>query len=123
MIVHDDASMAEKSVNIEDDKEAEREIISIAEDLEFKRVAQKVENLVMVDTIVDNFIESAYQAMNPSEANEESGCHECYCKDQVISEYRKLLDEKDSLITEKTAAITGYQQMLKKLTSERTEIY
>ena len=60
--------------------------------------------------------------MNPSETNIESICHECFCKDQIISNYRKSLDEKDNLITEKTAAITGYQQMLKKMTSERTEL-
>ena len=77
----------------------------------------------MVDKIVDQFVENAFQTMNPSEkTNIESECHECVCKDQVITNHRNLLDEKDSLITEKSAAITGYQQMLKKLTAERLKL-
>ena len=101
MKTHDNAVMAEESITIQDDEEVEQEIASIAEDMEFERVPQEVENLVMVDRIVDSFVENAYQAMNPSEERNESFCHECFCKDQVINNYKKLLDEKDSLITEK----------------------
>ena len=121
MKIHDDASSADKSVSLEDDEEEEQEISSIAEDLEFARVAKEVENLVMVDMIVDKFVENAYQAMNPSEKRGANECHECTCKDQVITNYRASLDEKDSVITEKTAAIKGYQEMLNKMTINNTE--
>ena len=76
----------------------------------------------MVDKIVETFVDNAYQAMHPSEERVESECHECVCKDQVISHYKKLLDKKYSQITEKTAAIKCYQQMLKKMTTENTDM-
>ena len=78
MKVHDDAD------NVEDDEEGEKELESIAEDLEFEIVAKNVENLVLVDKIVDTFVENAFKAMNPNEESDKVECHECFCKDQVI---------------------------------------
>ena len=76
--VHDNAD------NAEGDEEAEQELETIAEDLEFEIVAKKVENLVLVDKIVDQFVENAFKAMNPDKENDKVDCHECFCKDQVI---------------------------------------
>ena len=88
MKVHDNAD------NADDDKEGEKELETITEDLEFEIVAKKVENLVLVDKIVDKFVENAYKAMNPDEESDQVECHECFCKDQVIENYVKLIDEK-----------------------------
>ena len=59
----------------------------------------EIANLMTVDKIVDSFVDIAFREMQPNNAEPAPGCHECLCKDQVINNQEKLLNDKESLFT------------------------
>ena len=118
MKVHENVSTTEE--NVEDYEENKQELETIAEDLNLEIIAKEVENIVMVNKTVDKSVDNTNKAMNPDEESDDIECHECVCKDQVVTDYMKLLYEKESTMVEKTAAYNGRQKILKKMTSERT---
>ena len=128
---HDKAKAAptndtSQASNGEDEEEIERQITEIAEDLEMEGVAKTVEeevrNMVMMDKIVDSFVDNAYNTMNASEGTEKTKCPECHLKDQVIDEFGRLIDVKEASIVEKTATVNGLGQQIAKLSKENVEI-
>ena len=127
---HDKAKAAptydiSSATSVSDEEEIERQITEIAEDLEMEGVAREVEeeisNMVMIDKIVDSFVENAYATMNPSEETEKEKCDECHLKDQVINEFERLLNVKEATIVEKTATVVGLGQKAAKLNKENVE--
>ena len=77
---------------------------------------------MIVDKIVDAFVEMAFKEMNPNSVTPEPQCEECTLKDEVIEHKEKLLENKDSQIVEKTATIAGMSQKVKTMTNEKTDM-
>ena len=73
-----------------------------------------------VDKIVNSFVNNALRVMNPEEETSNSECHNCNLKDEVIADYGRSIDEKNTVIDEKTATVNGLMQRVKKLEEERT---
>ena len=81
MKVHDNAiTIAENHAIIEDDKEVAKELADFASVLE-KDLASgegdnldQIRNMVNVDNIVDNLVDNAYRAMNPSREQAHAEC-------------------------------------------------
>ena len=126
MKVHDNAiTIAENHAIIEDDKEVAKELADFASVLE-KDLASgegdnldQIRNMVNVDNIVDNLVDNAYRAMNPSREQAHTECHECVCKDENLVKFDKLLNEKEALLVEKNATVKGLLQQVKTLTDEK----
>ena len=97
-------------------------LVNFMEDIEDGNIARNLENRIAVEKIVQNFVEIAYNEMNPSEVTIKPSCHECACKDEKIIEFEKLLDEKDSQLVEKSVTIKGMGETLRKNVKERTEM-
>ena len=122
------AEAAKTDMFMEDEPEIEEEIVEIAEDLEMEGAAMEVENrvelgnMVMIDKIVDSFVENAYKAMNPGSETEKIECHDCVLKEEIITEFGRLLDEKELKIVEKTATVNTLGQRVKKLSADNLEM-
>ena len=100
----------------------DEDLVQIAESMvarERNNIAQ-LGNMITVDSIVDSFVDSAFRAMNPSEELVNVNCHECVCKDQVISNQNIMIEKRDAIILEKTATTTGMLETIKTLTKEAT---
>ena len=73
-----------------------------------------------VEKIVDSFVESAFRVMNPGEETGIVSCHNCELKDEVIVDKDSMIDAKEAVVAEKTAAVKGLLQRVKKLEEEKT---
>ena len=73
-----------------------------------------------VDKIVNSFVNNAFRVMNPEEETSNSDCHNCNLKDEVIANYGRSIDDKNTVIDEKTATVNGLMQRVKKLEEEKT---
>ena len=85
----DNALRAAENDIVENDEEVEQDLVNIVEDLELEGIAREVENLVRVDKIVDSFVDSAFEAMNPGVINLKPGCEECHSKDEKTRNMRR----------------------------------
>ena len=126
--INDKAEATKTDMVIEDEQEVEEEIVEIAEDLEMEGAAMEVENrveldnMVMIDNIVDSFVENAFNTMNPGNKTDKIECHECVLKEEIMTEYGRLIDEKELKIVEKTATVTTLGQRVKKLSADNLEM-
>ena len=116
--------IADNDSIIEDDEQTAQELGNLANILETDMASKEAENInlrnmVTIDSIVDNFVDNAYKAMNPSNETSTVECHECVCKDENLVKYDKMLDEKEAIIVEKLAAVAGLVQKVKTLTDEK----
>ena len=57
--------------------------------------------------------------MNPDMVTPESSCHECNSKDEIVAAFDKLINEKEYIIVERTATISGLGQRVKTLSAEK----
>ena len=111
---------------MEYDQEEELDIVEIAEELEMEGVAIEVENLVelgnmvVIDKIVDKFVENAYKAMHPDEPVDKIECHGC--NEEIIAEFGRLIDEKENKIGEKVTTINQLGQRVKKLSADNLDL-
>ena len=85
METHDAAIIGEKP---DDDPEEDNTSCEIEEDLD--RCAKEIENLVVVDRIVENFLDIAFRAMRPSEAPETTKSEDDY--NLLFRKYTKMSD-------------------------------
>ena len=56
-----------------------------------------------VDKIVNSFVENAFRVMNPEEERNNSDCHNCNLKDEVIADFGRSIDNKETSIAEKNS--------------------
>ena len=126
MKIHDEAIIiADNDTVSKDDEAVALDLANMADVIESRASVEvdnieHVQNMVTVDSIVDNFVDNAYKAMNPSSETGVTQCHECVCKDENLVKFHKLLDEKEALIVEKSATVIGLAQKVKTLTDEKT---
>ena len=118
----DNALRAAENDIVENDEEVEQDLVNIVEDLELEGIAREVKNLVRVDKIVDSFVDSAFEAMNPGVINLKPGCEECHSKDEKNKEYEKAILGKDARLAEKTNTIRGLMETLKNNKKEKVEM-
>ena len=125
MKLHDKANNADMNENqFEPDDEFEIELTKTAEahEAETEEIS-RLNNMMTVDSVVDAFVEMAFNKINPSIVTPEPPCEECVLKDQVYDNQEKLLDEKEMVIVEKTATIKGMMERVKTLTAEKLDMH
>ena len=82
----------------------------------------RLNNMMTVDKVVDAFVDMAFKELNPSIVTQDPRCEECILKDQVYDNQEKLIDQKESVIIEKTATVIGMMERVKTLTSEKLDM-
>ena len=68
----------------------------VDEDMDMATIAEEIENLMIVDTIVDSFVDMAFRAMRPSEASETTKEEDKYIL--LYRQHVKMLDKNMVLI-------------------------
>ena len=115
------------SAALNDNDMDDEELVQIAEGMDDKVARERINiaelgNMIIVDKIVDSFVDSAFNAMNPGQESEKTKCHECVCKDQVTAFQEKSIEKRDAVIVEKTATITGLMETVKTLKLEASNM-
>ena len=105
---------------LNNDKDDEEDLVVFMEDIEDGTIAAQLEKMAVVNNIVQTFVETAFEKMNPSEVTSKPKCHECECKDENLFKLDELLAEKDAKIEEKSATIRGLMDTLRKNVKTRT---
>ena len=124
MKLHDEANLADTSENqFKSDNDFEIELTKSAEahEAEAEEVV-RLNNMMTVDKVVDAFVDMAFKEINPSIVTQDPRCEECILKDQVYDNQEKLIDQKESVIIEKTATVIGMMERVKTLTSEKLDM-
>ena len=114
---HESAEDAE-SVDI-DKSQNEEELVCLME-MDDLTTAKVLAEKATVEGIVNSFVENAYRVMNHEEQIENTSCHNCVLKDEVIIDKDSIIDRKENIIEEKTATVKGLLHRVKKLEEERT---
>ena len=105
----------------EDEPNNDKEYVSDNDTTENETVVDQYEghlelnNMMTVDKIVDSFIDNAFRKMHPNEVTTD---HDDVDKDLIISDLKKVVDEKDIKLVEKTALATGLHMKIKQMTTE-----
>lgn len=115
------------SAALNDNDMDDEELVQIAEGMDDKVARERINiaelgNMIIVDKIVDSFVDSAFNAMNPGQESEKTKCHECVCKDQVTAFQEKSIEKRDAVIVEMTATITGLMETVKTLKLEASNM-
>ena len=113
---HDKAYTA-GSVNNDDSLDGE-EIVHLME-MEDMTTAKDVANREAEEKIVNSFVENAFKVINHEEEEDNTKCHNCDLKEEVITDKDSMLDTKETMIAEKTATVNGLMQRVKKLEEEK----
>ena len=99
---------------LNNDKDDEDDLYDLMDDMEDGNMAAQMENMAVVENIVQAFVDTAFEKINPSEVISKPTCHECKCKDENLSKLDKLLTEKDAKLEEKSATIRGLMETMRK---------
>ena len=112
----------EASESVDNDKSQSEEELVCSMEMDDLTTAKVLAEKATVEGIVNSFVKNAYRVMNPEEQIENTSCHNCDLKDEVIIDKDSIIDRKENIIEEKTATVKGLLQRVKKLEEERTSL-
>ena len=112
---HDKGNTA---ASVDSDKSLGEEDLVHLMEMDDLTTAKALAEKAAVEEIVHCFVENAYRVMNPEDVTDQTNCHNCVLKEEVIVDKDRIIDSKENMIAEKTAAVNGLLQRVKKLEEE-----